>query len=324
MHYLSFVAICLLFGSNFFLMSQSLQAFGPAVVGAGRVFGAWAVVTLLWWLTARGARLPRRAWLPALFIGLLANGYPYLMQPYLIREAEAAGMGGGHSFFGVMVAFTPLLTILVSIPMLGVKPTWRQLVGVVVGLGFMFMLMLDGGKIGVTPAMLVMAVSVPLSYAVANTYLRRTLSDAPAVPLTAMMLTAPALLLTPLAIDERLATPLHLEGPAEPTNFWGALAAILMLGVTGTGLTMWLFVRLVQARGPLFAGMVTYVVPLVALAWGVFDGERILPRQMVAIAGVLAMVALVQFGGPKPTQSPPPPKAPEAKPTRAAQVESKV
>lgn len=324
MPYLSFVAICLLFGSNFFLMSQALQAFGPAVVGAGRVFGAWAVVMLLWWLTAPKARLPRSAWPSAFSIGLLANGYPYLMQPYLIREAEAAGMGAGHSFFGVMVAFTPLLTILVSIPMLGVRPTWRQLVGVVVGLGFMFLLMLDGGKLGVTPVMLAMAFSVPLSYAVANTYLRRRLSDAPAVPLTAMMLAAPALLLTPLAVDQRLATPLRLQDPTDPTNYPAATAAVLMLGVTGTGLTMWLFVRLVQQRGPLFAGMVTYVVPLVALAWGVFDGERIPPRQVVAIAGVLAMVALVQFGGPKPAPPSSSPNPPPTKPTRAAPLQTKV
>jgi hypothetical protein len=42
--------------------------------------------------------------------------------------------------------------------------------------------------------------------------------------------------------------------------------------------------------------MTTYVVPVLSLLWGQFDGERITPQQMAAIAGVLAMVALVQSG----------------------------
>ena len=42
--------------------------------------------------------------------------------------------------------------------------------------------------------------------------------------------------------------------------------------------------------------MTTYVVPVLALLWGTVDHETISSRQMLAIAGVLAMVALVQTG----------------------------
>jgi len=59
----------------------------------------------------------------------------------------------------------------------------------------------------------------------------------------------------------------------------------------------------VLERGPLFAGMITYVVPMLALTWGRFDHETITTRQMAAIAGVLAMVALVQFGSPTPDKA---------------------
>ncbi|MFO0790481.1 MAG: hypothetical protein U0805_13585 [Pirellulales bacterium] len=52
-----------------------------------------------------------------------------------------------------------------------------------------------------------------------------------------------------------------------------------------------LFNWLVVKEGPLFAGMVTYVVPTVALVWGA-DGETITSRQLVAMAGVLAMVGV--------------------------------
>ncbi|HMO85819.1 MAG TPA: hypothetical protein PKC18_12970, partial [Lacipirellulaceae bacterium] len=52
---------------------------------------------------------------------------------------------------------------------------------------------------------------------------------------------------------------------------------------------------MIKKHGPLYAGMVTYVIPVVALAWGQFDRERLSATQAAAIVGVLAMVALVQW-----------------------------
>ena len=52
-----------------------------------------------------------------------------------------------------------------------------------------------------------------------------------------------------------------------------------------------------MTRGPLFAGMTTYVVPVIALLWGTLDREAISGQQAMAIAGVLGMVALVQTKG---------------------------
>jgi drug/metabolite transporter (DMT)-like permease len=58
---------------------------------------------------------------------------------------------------------------------------------------------------------------------------------------------------------------------------------------------MFMFYRLIQARGPLFAGMVTYLIPIGAVAWGWADGEPVSTRQLVALAVILAAVALVQW-----------------------------
>jgi drug/metabolite transporter (DMT)-like permease len=75
-----------------------------------------------------------------------------------------------------------------------------------------------------------------------------------------------------------------------------AIASIAVLGILGTGFAVLLVIWLIVTKGPLFAGMVTYVVPTLALVWGALDGEVITSRQLAAMAGVLAMVALVQFG----------------------------
>ena len=75
-----------------------------------------------------------------------------------------------------------------------------------------------------------------------------------------------------------------------------ATAACLVLGVLGTGFGAFAFTKMLQEQGPLFAGMVTYLIPTIALGWSWIDQERVTLLQLTALSGVLAMVALVQYG----------------------------
>lgn len=286
MPYLIFGLIALVFGSNFMLMKLASSAFSPAAVGSARLLGGAAILAVIWLLSSKRERLTRRELVTAAVIGLVANAYPYAMQPALISlDVE-------HSFLGMMVAFTPMSIMLFSVPVLGVWPSARQLVGVIGGFVFLSVLMLDGHFRGYSFGLLALAISVPLSYGFANAFLKRTLHKAPPLPTTAVMLATSGVVLLPVVA----ASPaLGLGGPAEPADYPKAIAALALLGPIGTGLMMWLWVRLVNTQGPLFAGMVTYVVPLVAMMWGAFDGERITVSQLISIAGVLSMVALVQY-----------------------------
>ena len=76
-----------------------------------------------------------------------------------------------------------------------------------------------------------------------------------------------------------------------------AILYLALLGVVGSGVSTMAYIWLVLKRGPLFAGMTTYVVPVIALLWGTVDQEAISPMQMIAIMGVLSMVALVHKSG---------------------------
>src|SRR4029078_6870788 len=73
-----------------------------------------------------------------------------------------------------------------------------------------------------------------------------------------------------------------------------SIVYLLLLGIVGSGVSTMAYIWLVLKRGPLFAGMTTYVVPVIALLWGTLDHEAISGQQAMAIAGVLGMVALVQ------------------------------
>ena len=64
---------------------------------------------------------------------------------------------------------------------------------------------------------------------------------------------------------------------------------VATLSVLGTGLAMMLQYRLMSISNPLFASTVTLLMPIVAVIWGVIDGESFTVLQ--------AFGALIIFAG---------------------------
>ncbi|MAT71625.1 MAG: hypothetical protein CMJ58_19125 [Planctomycetaceae bacterium] len=293
MPYLAFLLICCVWGASFILMDRALLAVGPVTVGVVRLLGGAIVLLAYCWATGRRAKFRRVDWLHLTLVAVLANAWPFVVQPYVMGQADE------HAFFGLMVTFVPLVTILASIPMLGQRPTPRQLVGVLGGLACAWLVVLDGTQRGITPWILALALTVPVAYAVGNTYIKWKLDHLPAAPLSAAFLAIGGLIVLPLDLSPGALAALGMQGPPAPQNWPLAIASLALLAVLSTGVAILLFIWLVKTQGPLFAGMVTYVVPMIALVWGQFDGEQLTDLQIAAVAGVLAMVALVQWGAAK-------------------------
>jgi drug/metabolite transporter (DMT)-like permease len=280
-----------MWGASFILMERATHAFGPVGVAIGRLAGGAVVLAIVWWVQ-RGRHHVRWADVPRIAgVALVGTAVPFAVQPYCL------GQGFGHSYFAMMVGLVPLATILVSVPMLGVWPTVRQVIGVLGGFACMLLLLHDGTLRGISPGILALALTVPVSYGLGNTYVKWKLSHVHSVPLTTLLLATAAAWLVPLELVPGVLARFGLGGPTQPHDWPMAIGAIAVLGILGTGFAVLLVIWLIVTKGPLFAGMVTYVVPTLALVWGAVDGEVITMRQLLAIAGVLGMVALVQFGG---------------------------
>jgi drug/metabolite transporter (DMT)-like permease len=281
----------MVWGSTFILLERVTHALGPVEIALWRFAGGAAALALIWWLTQRDFRLSRGDWAKIVFVALVFNAPPQIILPYLIAQ------GYGHSFFGSMVAPIPLITILVSVPLLNVVPTGRQLIGVLGGLVCMWLIVEDGFDRGMSWTFVALTLTIPISSAVCNTVIKWKLGHVPAVPLTTAILVIAGLSLAPLEFFPETMAALHVAPSAEAAATHATLVTwvyLFLLGVVGTGISTSVFVWMILKRGPLFAGMTTYVVPVLSLLWGTLDSERISFQQMIAIAGVLAMVALVQ------------------------------
>ena len=72
--------------------------------------------------------------------------------------------------------------------------------------------------------------------------------------------------------------------------FWG-LGYVSMLSVFGTGLAMMLNYRLLKISNPLFASTVTLIMPIVAVLWGILDGENFTITHV--FGGVIILIGLL-------------------------------
>jgi drug/metabolite transporter (DMT)-like permease len=288
--HLAFIFCCLVWGSTFILLERVTHVFAPVEIGIWRMLSGAAVVGLFWWWRPGEFCIRRRDWLYMLVVAVAFTAPPQVVQSYVLAQ------GYGHSFFGTMVAAIPLLTILVSVPMLGIIPTRREIVGVLGGLACMWLLVEDGVHRGMSWELLALTFVVPLSSALSNTFIKWKLPHVPAAPLTTTLLVAASFALLPLQLSTPALETLHIAGPANATVTPTAVVYLLLLGIVGSGASTMVFIWMILKKGPLYAGMTTYVVPVLALLWGTVDSETISRQQMLAIVGVLVMVATVQTG----------------------------
>ncbi len=296
MAHLAFIFCCFVWGTSFILLERVTHVFGPVEIGIWRMFSGAAAVAVCWWFGGRSYRLSRGDWLVLIFVSLVFTAPPQVIQSYVLHQ------GFGHSFFGTIVAAVPLLTILVSVPMLRIWPTQRELVGVLGGLACLWFLVEDGMDRGMSVGLLALALMIPLASALSNTVIKWKLPHVPAAPLTAILLVIAGIALVPVDFSPSTLNALDVTAPSGTGSGETATAVLylFLLGVVGSGISTMVFVWMILKKGPLFAGMTTYVVPVLALLWGLVDGETITPRQLIAIGGVLAMVAMVQFGSRRP------------------------
>jgi drug/metabolite transporter (DMT)-like permease len=73
---------------------------------------------------------------------------------------------------------------------------------------------------------------------------------------------------------------------------WLAFGYIALLALMSTALANLMFNKLLKITDPIFASSVTYIMPVVAVMWGVIDREQLLPGHFAGMALILGGVYL--------------------------------
>lgn len=191
---------------------------------------------------------------------------------------------------GSLNALTPLFVLLLGALFFHQRILRQSLLGILVGFLGTVVLILSGsgGNIGELNYAVFLVMAATFCYGLNSNIIKYKLPkiapfDIAAISLAGMVPIAGGLL---LGLTDITAT-IRWEG-----DWMQALGAIVGLGIVATAFALILFNRLIQLTNPVFTSMVTYFIPIVALFWGVWDGEQLQIPQLIGMATVILGVYL--------------------------------
>jgi len=285
--WLLLVVLALIWGTSFILMKRGLYHDGVAVltpwqVATSRLAIAWLALSPLLF---KHFGLMRKHWLPLIGTGVLGNGIP----AFLFATAQSRI---DSSLSGMLNSLTPLMTMFVGALLFGIRMRGAHVLGIILGLigaaGVIWVKRGDG-----TPAWsfyALLPVIGALCYGISGNIVKRYLYTLPATATAALALTFVGPICLGLALGSGLPETLRTNPQA-----WTSLGYIAILATLSSALALVLWNKLLQYTTALRASSVTYLMPVVAIVWGVLDGERVTPPQLAMITLVLSGVYIVSI-----------------------------
>jgi len=270
LRWLYLITLALIWGSSFILMKKALEGLTPIQVGALRT-----LITALFLLLIgfkKIFKIEKRHWYYLTLNGFVGTFFPAFLFAYAIERIDS-------SIASILNSLTPLNTLIFGALVFGIGFRKKQLIGVLIGLVGTLILILKGAEVNPNQnyfyAGFILIASI--GYALNVNILKKYLHDLDALSITVANFT---LLIIPTLVvlwfTDFFTT---FEITKSSTT---AIGYITILAVFGTGLAKIMFNRLIQISTPIFSSSVTYLIHIVAIAWGILDGERISFLQIVA------------------------------------------
>lgn len=277
------IVLSIIWGSSFILIKKSLDYFNPYEVGALRVLIAGILLLPMALINIK--KFPKKYLKWLVLAAITGNFIPMFLFP--IAETSISS-----SIAGIVNSMLPIFIIIVGSLLWKFSTTKRQLIGVAIsfsGACFLAFSGGDGGELKLIP--IVLLLTATLCYAISMTTVKSKLYHVPAKILSAYVFSFVLLLPSVIALVFS-----GFFNDLEPNkNLMIGLGYVSLLSVFGTGLAMMLNYRLLNISTPLFASTVTLLMPIVAVIWGVLDGEKMTLLQgfggLIILAGLIFLRA---------------------------------
>ena len=266
-------------GSSYILIKKALIGLSPLQVGSLRTIISTVLLLAIGYSSLKS--IPRDKWKWILITGLVSFIPPFLFA-YAQTEIDSA-------LAAILNSLTPLATLLIGVGFYRFKIDSKQISGVIIGLIGSVLLMYQGSVINPDQNLLYVffIIFASVLYAVQVNLLKVHLQDVSAVAITV----GNFIFIFPLAVVIFLMSD-YKQIDINNEDVKVALFCLLILSIIGTVFAKILFNKFVQIASPVFASSVTYTLPIVALFWGLIDGEVFTLNQFFATVIILIGVYL--------------------------------
>ncbi|MBK8450477.1 MAG: EamA family transporter [Saprospiraceae bacterium] len=270
-----------IWGFSYYFIKHSLESFNPTQVASLRmVIGA---IALLPFLPQALRLIPLKLLGVIFFVGLVGSFMPAFLYPFAQQKISS-------SLAGIINAFTPICTFGIGVLFFKVKNEKAKFLGTLIALfgAFSLILLKPNATLRAETLYLLVAFSVPFLYGINSNTIKAKLGSIPGIPMTAAMYISLLVLSLPIAYWSG-----GLKQIPIAIASGNAFYHLVALSVLGSALAMAIFNVLIQRVHVLFAASVTYLMPLVALVVGWFDGEQLSWNDIFGLGCILIGVLIM-------------------------------
>ncbi len=268
--WLYLIVLSLVWGSSFILMKKALISLTPIQVGALRILITAIFLLLVGFKSLR--KIKKRHYKYVVYTAFLGTFFPVFLFAFAVSGIDS-------SISAILNSLTPFNTFIFGALIFGFSFKKKQLLGILIGLIGTLVLILKGAELNPNQnywyAILVIISSV--GYAFNVNIIKKYLSDLDALAIT----TGNFLLLIVPAFFVLIFSDFFTSFKTNSVSL-NSLGYITILAVVGTGVAKVLFNKIVHMSSPIFASSVTYLIPIVAVIWGIIDGEKLGVIQLLA------------------------------------------
>ncbi|MDX1278325.1 DMT family transporter [Oceanihabitans sediminis] len=270
--------ITLTWGSSFMLIKKTLVAFTPYEIGAIRVVGSGLLLAFIGIPAIR--KMSRSTLLWVTIVGFFGNFLPMFLFP--IAQTRVSS-----SLAGILDSLVPIFVLIFGYIFFKIKSEKSQILGAIIGfIGATSLIYFSEANSETSQfAYAMLIVLAGASYGVNAVLIKQKTAEVKAVELTAAIYTVWAVPSLVILYATGFVQNFEMQDAyVEPFIY------LLFLTTFGTAIAMLLYYKLIQNTSAVFASSVSYLLPIVAVIWGVIDGEKF--TFWYILGGVLILIGI--------------------------------
>ena len=270
------ILLAIICGSSPILIKKALFTLDPFEIGALRL--TLASFVLMPFLLKNLKEIKRKDYFILFISGIVGNVLPYFLYPIAQTKIDSATSG-------VLTSLTPFFALIIGVIFYKLKATKNNIIGLIIGfLGTFLLILFSGSSGGFTADVFgLFVVAATLLYGINLNLVKYHLKHLKPIAITSFSIVS----ILPITLYILFfLSPFHDH--LNNFDFYKVeLGYVLILGVLGTSIATIIFYNLIKIKDTVFASMVTYLMPLVAISLGVIDGEKINEVQLFGMALIL-------------------------------------
>ena len=254
--------LAITWGSSFILIKKGLQGLSPLQLGSLRTVISALFIFTIGFKSLKTIQSHQWKWI--VITGFLGTFFPSFLFAFAETEVDSGVVS-------ILNSLVPLNTILIGLAVFKITSTKTQVFGVILGFIGASMLIFNSMELHPDQNYLYagFVVLATVMYASSVNIIKRYLQDVKPIAIATgnfVAIVIPAVLVLSFSNFFTIQT-------FENDAIYSSIGCVAILSLFGTVMAKIIFNTLIQISSPVFASSVTYLMPVVALLWGLLDGE---------------------------------------------------